>query len=126
MDEKRWPKICLREEIRGIMNRHPLKWGKELNEAMEKAGDGRIIEHIWKRGESKNLEEWLKEGPEMMMEQDIQGDWEKIDKSSFCPLYKQIKASPEREEYWNIKSDEEWLNGTWARLRCGNVRRWRQ
>ena len=32
---------------------------------------------------------------ERTMKQDIQRDWEKIDKSSYCPIYKQIKASPE-------------------------------
>ena len=31
--------------------------------------------------ESKKLEEWLKEGVERTMEQDIQWNWEKIDKS---------------------------------------------
>ena len=57
MDEKRWRKICLREAIRGMMNRNQPKCGKELKEAMEEAGDGKIIEYIWKREESKKLQE---------------------------------------------------------------------
>ena len=46
------------------------------------------------------------------MEQDIQRDWEKIGKSSYCPIYKRIKASPEREDYWNIQSGDEWRKET--------------
>lgn len=29
----------------------------------------------------------------------VQGDWEKVDKSSFCPYYKEMKVGIEREKY---------------------------
>ena len=30
MDDSRWPKKCVREEIRGVINGDATKWGKEL------------------------------------------------------------------------------------------------
>ena len=38
MEENRWPIICLREEIRGIANRNPTKWGKDFKMAMDEVG----------------------------------------------------------------------------------------
>ena len=43
MKEYRWPKVCLREEIRGIINRNPSQWGREFKQALEEVGDGRIV-----------------------------------------------------------------------------------
>ena len=39
MDDSRWPKKCLKEEVRGIINADVTKWGKELNEATERRGN---------------------------------------------------------------------------------------
>ena len=48
MKEDRWPKVCLREEIRGIINRNPPQWGREFKQALEEVEDGRIVGAIWK------------------------------------------------------------------------------
>lgn len=123
MGNARWPKICLREEIRGIINGNPSKWGKELKEAMEEVGDGRVIDHIWKRGGEKMLETLLEEGLGKKKDQDIQEDWTRIDKSSYCTIFKSIKFNTERESYWNIAELSGSVKETWARLRCGNIGR---
>lgn len=47
MDSHRWPKICLREEIRGLINNNPTKWGKTLKKAFSDVGDGETISMIW-------------------------------------------------------------------------------
>ena len=46
VEEDRWSKISLREEIRGISNRNPTKWGKEFKMAMDEFGDREIWETI--------------------------------------------------------------------------------
>ena len=57
----RWPKICLREEIRGISNRDSTKWGKEFKMAMDEVGEGGIWGTI-KNGNKDELQEKIKEG----------------------------------------------------------------
>ena len=47
MKEGRWSQICLREEVRGILNKNPSKWGTEFMKAMREVGDGKIIDLIW-------------------------------------------------------------------------------
>ena len=47
MKEGRWPQIRLREEVRGILNKNPLKWGAEFMKAMREVGDDRILDLIW-------------------------------------------------------------------------------
>ncbi|XP_053596255.1 uncharacterized protein LOC128668113 [Microplitis demolitor] len=36
MEKERWPRIALKEEMRGIMNRCPTKWGKMVKVALKK------------------------------------------------------------------------------------------
>lgn len=43
MEEDRWPKQFLREELRGIKNNNASKWGKIIARALEKVGDGECI-----------------------------------------------------------------------------------
>ena len=40
--EGRWPQICLREEVRRMLNTNLLKWGAEFMKAMREVRDGRI------------------------------------------------------------------------------------
>ena len=56
MEEGRWPKIFLREEIRGISNGNPKKWGKEFKMAMDEVREGGIWEII-KNGKKEELKE---------------------------------------------------------------------
>ena len=44
-------KVCLREEIRGIINRNPSQWWREFKQALEEVGDGRIVGAIWKESD---------------------------------------------------------------------------
>ena len=66
------------------------------------------------------IEKYLGEGVERKKEQDIQGDWVKVDKSTFCSIYKEIKEEFEREKYWDEGMVAGELKEQWARLRCGN------
>ena len=61
------------------------------------------------------------EGLKRKEEQDTQGDWVKVDKSSFCKFYGELKKTVDREKYWDKKSINGEMKEEWARLRCGNV-----
>ena len=54
-------------------------------------------------------------------EQDTQGDWIKVDKSSFCKFYGEIKNTVDGEKYWDKKGINGEMKEEWARLRCGNI-----
>lgn len=43
MNEERWLKTYLKEELRGIMNINPSKWGREFDKEMRKVGDWETI-----------------------------------------------------------------------------------
>ena len=62
MKEDRWPKVCLREEIRRIINRNPSQWRREFKQALEEVGDGRIVDAIWKESEWREVLILLGEG----------------------------------------------------------------
>ena len=55
MKEDRWPKVCMREEILGIINRNPSHWRREFKRSWEKIGDGRIVDAIWKESEWREI-----------------------------------------------------------------------
>lgn len=46
MHEDRLPKKCLMEEIRGIKNSNPSRWGKTFKKALEDVGDGTTLNLI--------------------------------------------------------------------------------
>ena len=96
MEEDRWPKICLREEIRRILNRNPTKRGKEFKMAMDEVGEGGLWETI-KNGNKEELEEKIERSLRIKRDQEIQHDWNRIDKSKFCKEYKNRKDGIEME-----------------------------
>ena len=119
--EGRWPKVCLREESRGIVNGNPSRWGVEFRDAMRGVADGRTVDLMWSgAGGVRLIEKYLGEGDEKKKEQDIQADCVNVDKSTFCSIYKAIKGGFEREKYWDERMVAGELKEQWARLRCGN------
>ena len=44
IEAERWPKVCLREEARNILNKMPTAWGKEIIETLGKeTAEGAIV-----------------------------------------------------------------------------------
>lgn len=121
MDGNRWPNICLKEEIRNISNGNASKWGEDLKDAMAEVGEGRIWNLMRSGGQQKEIEKILTEGLETKRDQDIQKDWVGIDKSTFTPMYKDIKKEIGRAKYWEEKEVKGHIKEEWARLRCGNI-----
>ena len=84
MEEDRWARKCIKEEIRNIRNSIPTNWGKSFEKAMENIEDGQIIKLI---EEGKPLDIFVKRLVELETiaeAQDIQKDWTRIEQSSYC------------------------------------------
>ena len=47
MTDNRWTKICLRQEVRGILINNKSKWGEELEKGVRDVGECEIIRGIW-------------------------------------------------------------------------------
>ena len=62
MKEDRWPKVCLREEIRGIVNGNPSQSRREFKQALEKVGNDRIVDAMWKESKRREVLTLLGEG----------------------------------------------------------------
>ncbi|OXU16730.1 hypothetical protein TSAR_015286 [Trichomalopsis sarcophagae] len=126
MGKETRPRICLKEELREILNKNQSKWGGELERAMEEVGDQTLIKLMY---ECKNEEELaeikdrLERGLRIKLEQEIQRDWEKIEKSNYCPDYKNWKEDLGKERYWENKEISGFVKEQWARMRCGNIGR---
>lgn len=121
MEDNSWPKRCLMEEVRGITNRIPTKWGKELMEALKRVGNGELVEKIWKRSPIEEIERSLESIVKTKENQDVQKDWIGVDNSTYCSYYKLIKDNIVMGSYWQRKDLKGWQKETWARWRCGNV-----
>ena len=84
MKKERWPQVCLREVVRGILNKNPLKWGAEFMTTIREVRDGTIIDLIWVGNrEIKLIEKFLKDGVKMKKHRGIQVDWVKTDRSTY-------------------------------------------
>ena len=106
------PKICLKEEIRGILYQNPTKWGKEFKKAMDEVREGGIWETA-KNGNKEELEDKLERAIRIKTDQEIQHDWNKPDKSKVCKEYNNKKDGPEiMEKYWEDKEIREEIKET--------------
>ncbi|CAG5092982.1 Protein of unknown function [Cotesia congregata] len=112
MDDDRWTKICIKNEMREIMNKNPTKWGKTIEKFLQKIGIGELPKMIYVACSSDDVEEKIKSGLENYK-------WMLDEKEE---LYKNIKTE-ESNNYWkrdNIRSEDK---ETWARLRCGTEKK---
>ncbi|XP_074115712.1 uncharacterized protein LOC141538233 [Cotesia typhae] len=93
MEDKRWPKVCLREECRGILNGEPSKWGKAVVMALEEMKCSDVIRMIWEKKEIAVIENRLNEEPEVQICQDVHRNGAILG----------------------------WIKMVWCRMRCGNI-----
>ncbi|XP_015118790.1 uncharacterized protein LOC107042304 [Diachasma alloeum] len=120
MEESRWPRKCLKEELRGIKNGQPSSWGQGVIERLREVGDGEFLEHL-REGRKEEAEKRLKDIVEIVEDQEKQKDWERIEKSKYCDHYGEIKENTEMCEYWTDRKLNMEQKMAWARWRCGNA-----
>ena len=97
MEENMWPKLCLKEELRRIMNKYPSEWEKKAAKSFREVGDGRTIEIIYQGGEIGEIRGKLENLIKTKVEQEIQKDWDKTEKASFCRLRRVEKINRKRD-----------------------------
>lgn len=123
MGEDRWPRICWREEMRGIKNNRTSKWGKMVKRAVEGTGDGESTFKFLIEEDRVKLEKNLENGIRIKRDQNLQKNWSRIDRSCYCRNYRDWKKEPGREKYWGRNSWGGDIREQRARLRCGNLGR---
>lgn len=62
MEEDRWPRRCLKQVARGIINRNPPRWRRTLEKALNKVGDGSTIPQIWEKLEKHECKDTGRSG----------------------------------------------------------------
>lgn len=123
MSEERWPRVCLKEECRAIINGKPTKWGQKVKEMCDDMGISEVIEWMW-RGESREkVYKRMQEGMKEWKERERVKDWEKICNSTYNEMYREIMPGEKGAGYLDIRRKKREENVTWARMRCGNVGR---
>lgn len=123
MDEERWPRIVVKEEMRGILNGNPSRWGKAVKKTLKEMGCEETVGMIYRNEESEVIEEKLNKGIEKLREKARKEDLEAIEKSTYSELYKKIRIEVDKDHYWKkdkIKGEDKEV---WARARCGNIER---
>lgn len=123
MEENRLLRICLNEELRSIKNNFPSSWGAQVIIVLNDVGDGRTIHLLSLEGKERDIFDNLKENIKVKEDQEIQGLWNKIDRSSYCKDFGKWKIKTGREDYWDLKELSYKDKEHWARIRCGNVGR---
>ena len=78
------------------------RYEKELKVAMEKAGEGAIW-NIIRNGDEDEMGRRIRRGIQIKTHQEIQHDWNRIEKSEFCKDYKYLKDNIGIEKYWEDK-----------------------
>lgn len=118
LEDERLPKICLDQTLRDMKNDKVTRWGGYLRKTGNDAGEPDIIDTL--RGEDMRRKvEKMEQILTKTMEQEIQEDWGRVDKSTYCDFYKTIKTEWGREGYLEGAG---WATRTgWARLRCGSA-----
>ena len=69
------------------------------------------------------LPERMEIGCRVLIDQTIQDDWCRIDKSTYCPEYRRRKDTVGLERYWEQNGVSGNDKEQWSRMRCGNVGR---
>lgn len=123
MKEDRWPRMCLREEVRSIRNNKATKWGEQVKKALEGVGDGESLDKFLVEGEREKLRKNIEKGARTKLDQGLQKNWGKIESSKYCRDYGEWKKEPGREKYWGRNNWSGETREQWARLRCGNLGR---
>lgn len=123
MGENRWPKICLKEKMRSILNRQQSKWGEKIRRLVKEMEREKVIEMIYNNAETEEIEEEIKKGLEVYKNKLEKKVEEKIKKSTYNKLYKNLVPISETESYWCDKEMKNTDKEIWARVRCGNLTR---
>uniref|UniRef100_T1IJZ6 Uncharacterized protein n=1 Tax=Strigamia maritima TaxID=126957 RepID=T1IJZ6_STRMM len=114
MAEHCWPSRCLRELLSlRQMNRG---WLKELNNVLSTVGSLELVRMLKIGDSSDNIRACMGSVLEIIAEQDLHRCWTRVDNSSYCPFYKEIKLSIGREGCLSGRVGRIWQN--WMRLRC--------
>ncbi|XP_034935878.1 uncharacterized protein [Chelonus insularis] len=123
MDDDRWPKICLLEEVRGILNNKESAWGKAFAEFCYEIEDTEIIQDIRNGVAAGAIAARFACGLDKLERRYKNKEWDLILRSTYNPIYAILKPGDNGAVYWNQRIKNSRYKEIWARIRCGNVGR---
>lgn len=121
MEEGRWPKVCLREEVRNILNNRPTDWGKKVYKSAREMGIVRVFEEMWNGAEAGEIRRITEEGLRRLKKKYEEEDDARIQLSTYNPLYEEICAEGSGNKYWEMRGRTGREKEIWCRIRCENV-----
>lgn len=121
MKDHRWPKICLKEEIRGIINGYPTKWGKKVVKIFKEMVVEDVIKMIWESKEHEVIKTRIDEGLVNLWWKLLKSEWSRIERSSYNHLFKYMTINDEISYWEDVHKSKD--KEIWARFRCGNIGR---
>ena len=74
MSDERWPKIFLKEELRGINNNNPSIWGKALVQSLKETGDGETLNWMQNGVRIEKIRDNFQKGVRTKKDHEIQED----------------------------------------------------
>lgn len=117
MGDERWPKICLKEEVTGIVNNNPTKWGRKMIQTLKQLQIPELPKMIWEEKSLVEIGKVMEIGLTNLWEKELKDEWEAIIKSSYNKIYKDIAyTSGEEVRYWETGKEKEENKEVWARL----------
>ncbi|XP_057332067.1 uncharacterized protein LOC130671937 [Microplitis mediator] len=123
MGEDRWPGICLREEMRGILNKNSTVWRRKVQEVLREIGWEEVVRLIYENKEPEEINKRLEEGLMRMAKNKKEADNKAIRASSYNAMYRDIVLDEEEEYYWMKEKRGSSYTEVWSRVRCGNLGR---
>ena len=98
MEDDRCPKICLREIIKRIKNKNETRWGNGFRTRWNGWGEPTVVQDLLNE-EANELVRNTENGIIKGLEQRIQLDLTRIEKTKYFPYYKEKKKSIGKENY---------------------------
>ncbi|KAK0074131.1 hypothetical protein PV325_008735 [Microctonus aethiopoides] len=123
MEAERWPKICLREEVRNILNRKPTVWDMTLLGVARDMGIEKVFEDMWNGADVEAIRRTIEGGLRKLAKDYDDENERRISVSTCNAWYKDLDADDLGAKYWEDKGMVGKAREIWCRLRCRNVGR---
>ncbi|KAK0078882.1 hypothetical protein PV325_002008 [Microctonus aethiopoides] len=121
MEAERWPKICLREEVRNILDRKPTVWGMKLLGVARDMYIEKVFEDIWNGVDVGAIRRTIDGGLRKLGKDYDDEDEMRLSVSTYNSWYKDLSADDLEAKCWEDKALVGRETEIWCRLRCGNV-----
>ncbi|KAK0157230.1 hypothetical protein PV328_011719 [Microctonus aethiopoides] len=104
MEAERWPKICLREEVRNILDRKPTVWGMKLLGVARDMYIEKVFEDIWNGVDVGAIRRTIDGGLRKLGKDYDDEDEMRLSVSTYNSWYKDLSADDLEAKCWEDKA----------------------